>query len=33
MTTWCSDQDRLQAAITDRVIGPAEKKAKEQTGR
>ena len=27
------DQDRLLAAITDKVIGPAEKKAKEQTGK
>jgi len=27
------DQDRLLAAITDKVIGPAEKRAKEQTGR
>jgi len=27
------DQDGLLAAITDKVIGPAEKKAKEQTGR
>jgi len=27
------DQDRLLAAITDKVIGPAEAKAKEQTGR
>src|SRR5450759_2974224 len=26
------DQDGLLAAITDKVIGPAEKKAKEQTG-
>ena len=26
------DQDRLLAAITDKVIGPAESKAKEQTG-
>jgi hypothetical protein len=26
------DQDRLLAAITNRVIGPAEAKAKEQTG-
>jgi hypothetical protein len=28
-----SDQDGLLAAITDKVIGPAEAKAKEQTGR
>jgi hypothetical protein len=27
------DQDRLMAALTDKVIGPAEKKAKEQTKR
>jgi hypothetical protein len=27
------DQDSLLAAITDKVIGPAEAKAKEQTGR
>jgi hypothetical protein len=27
------DQDGLLAAITDKVIGPAEAKAKEQTGR
>jgi uncharacterized protein YjbI with pentapeptide repeats len=27
------DQDRLMAAITDKVIGPAEAKAKEQTSR
>jgi hypothetical protein len=27
------DQDRLLAALTDKVIGPAEAKAKEQTGR
>ena len=27
------DQDRLLAAVTEKVIGPAEKKAKEQTGR
>ena len=27
------DQDRLLAAITEKVIGPAEAKAKEQTGR
>jgi len=27
------DQDRLLAAITERVIGPAAKKAKEQSGR
>jgi hypothetical protein len=27
------DQDRLLATIMDKVIGPAEKKAKEQTAR
>lgn len=27
------NQDRLLAAITEKVIGPAEAKAKEQTGR
>jgi hypothetical protein len=27
------DQDGLLAAITDKVIGPAETRAKEQTGR
>jgi hypothetical protein len=26
------DQDRLLAALNDNVIGPAEAKAKEQTG-
>jgi hypothetical protein len=27
------DQDRLLAALTEKVIGPAEAKAKEQSGR
>jgi hypothetical protein len=27
------DQDGVLAAIKDKVIGPAEKKAKEQTGK
>jgi hypothetical protein len=27
------DQDRLMAALTEKVIGPAEAKAKEQSGR
>ena len=29
----CEDQDRLLAALSDKVIGPAEAKAKQQTGR